>query len=518
MIPARPPAAAPLTSSARPSAASVPAGLWLVGLSLPWLLLWLLPPINHDVAALLQFTDRWLAGAALYRDLIDVNPPLIFLLSAVPVALARASGLPVVVAFDLALLLFTGLVGAMLWRRAGMFADRPVVHRVLLAVVPFAVLGLGNSMAGQREQLLALAALPWLFDSALAAEGGRRRSLVAALLAAVGFCIKPHFLLIPVLVEGALLLRRGRAQLQDPLPWCFVLVPAGYALLVWRFFPAYSGVVLPLALSDYRAFGGMSGLDVLVQRQFATPLVLLLACLPLLLAGDALITTVGLAALGAVGGAVLQAKGWGYHYLPAEMLIAILVGLVVARWVGRIAAEPARAAVGVALGALVLGNAYALGTRAGPWEQLGHAGSQGAVLGSEIAAIARGQPVLVLSPAVGPIYPALLAAGAWQAMRFMTLWPLNVFYPDCGAGLGRYHDPEAMRPHERLVFEAVGADLARLHPPAIVVDRFTDMPFCGGKQFDYLEYFLREPVFAETFADYRLTRDDGRFRIFTRLD
>src|SRR5437879_5027889 len=40
----------------------------------------LAPPLNHDVAAVLSFSERWLAGEQLYSDLIDVNPPLIFVL------------------------------------------------------------------------------------------------------------------------------------------------------------------------------------------------------------------------------------------------------------------------------------------------------------------------------------------------------------------------------------------------------------------------------------------------------
>ena len=33
----------------------------------------LMPPLNHDVAAVMDFSRRWLAGEALYTDLIDVN-------------------------------------------------------------------------------------------------------------------------------------------------------------------------------------------------------------------------------------------------------------------------------------------------------------------------------------------------------------------------------------------------------------------------------------------------------------
>lgn len=48
----------------------------------------LAPPLNHDVAAVLDFSQRWLGGEHLYSDLIDVNPPLIFVLNLIPAGLA----------------------------------------------------------------------------------------------------------------------------------------------------------------------------------------------------------------------------------------------------------------------------------------------------------------------------------------------------------------------------------------------------------------------------------------------
>ena len=51
----------------------------------------LLPPLNHDVAAVLDFSRRWLGGERLYVDLVDVNPPRIFMLNLVPAAIARCS-------------------------------------------------------------------------------------------------------------------------------------------------------------------------------------------------------------------------------------------------------------------------------------------------------------------------------------------------------------------------------------------------------------------------------------------
>ncbi len=42
------------------------------------------PPLKHGVAAVLNFSERWLNREQLYVDLIDVNPPLIYVLNRTP--------------------------------------------------------------------------------------------------------------------------------------------------------------------------------------------------------------------------------------------------------------------------------------------------------------------------------------------------------------------------------------------------------------------------------------------------
>jgi len=46
-------------------------------------------PINHDSGWYLYAAGAFMDGAKIYRDLIDINPPLIFWLNIPPVWLAR---------------------------------------------------------------------------------------------------------------------------------------------------------------------------------------------------------------------------------------------------------------------------------------------------------------------------------------------------------------------------------------------------------------------------------------------
>jgi hypothetical protein len=496
---------------------AVPAGAWLALASLPWALLWLLPPMNHDVAALLQFTGQWLAGERLYVDLVDVNPPLVFLLYALPVGVARLLGVSVVPLFVLLLLAFVATVAAAVWRRrSGLGAAATLV---MIALVPFVVLGLGAGMAGQREHLLALAILPWMIDAATRAEGRTppARGVPAALLAAIGLCLKPHFAAIALLIEGWLLVRRGRVALRDPVPWILLSVFVAYGGVIAVFFPAYLAHILPLVLGAYAVFGEMGPLDVLFDRAFAPTLLVLVACLPVV-ARRRTPLTVALAfgAVGAVIGAVAQAKGWPYHRLPAEMLILLLAGLLAADWLETLGPAATGAAAKLAAAMLVAGNAYAFTSREGPWRTWSHAHGPVPELAATLHREAPGQPVLALSPGVDPLYPALIDAGSHQAMRYMTLWPLQVAYRTCPADGARYRARAAMPETERRVFDEVVEDFLRRRPPVVLVDRFTDIAPCFGQEFDFLAYFLRHPRFADAFAQYRQTGMIDRFAVFTR--
>jgi hypothetical protein len=70
----------------------------------------LAPPLNHDVAAVLEFSQRWITGEGLYSHLIDVNPPLIFVLNLLPAALAALAGADAIVLLQLCILCFAAFV------------------------------------------------------------------------------------------------------------------------------------------------------------------------------------------------------------------------------------------------------------------------------------------------------------------------------------------------------------------------------------------------------------------------
>ncbi|MFC4167353.1 hypothetical protein ACFOY6_08430, partial [Pseudoroseomonas aestuarii] len=257
----------PRTSSA--SAGSSAAWLPRLPALLPalgFLAIVLAPPLNHDVAAVLDFSARMLAGERLYTGLVDVNPPLIFLLNLPAAWLAAHTPLDGPQALLLGLLLLCGgslALCAALLRAAGGRAMGAVERAVTGAVLPLLLLAAGYDF-GQREHIMAVAALPYLVLAErriLGAATPWRLAVPAVLLAALGFALKPHFLAAPALVEALVLGAglahgRGAAVLRDPVPWAMAALWALYLAAIPVFFPAYLGHVVPLVWQWYVGLDG----------------------------------------------------------------------------------------------------------------------------------------------------------------------------------------------------------------------------------------------------------------------
>ena len=141
-------------------------------------------PLKDDIAWLLYVARRWMAGRELYIDVVEVNPPLIVWISAIPLEIAR--WLNVDTQFVAMPVFVAGVLGCAWWTasllraRGGIFAERLPVF----AAIGSALLILPAADLGQREHLLVAAFLPYLvlFAGSLDAEGiavADRRSMPA---------------------------------------------------------------------------------------------------------------------------------------------------------------------------------------------------------------------------------------------------------------------------------------------------------------------------------------------------
>ncbi|MEL7234496.1 MAG: hypothetical protein AAGK74_08370, partial [Chloroflexota bacterium] len=202
--------------------------------------------IDHDASWFLHVANLMLGGAVPNIDIIDINLPMIQYISIVVVLLSRMTGLTQAMAllfFVFGLSVYSSLMVRYLLGRYG-FNGRGAGYASLAALV-ISLLTLhfkATRYYAQREHIFILLLLPG-FALRFARWQNREVPLWLALLvgflAAVGVCIKPHFLLLALLPELYWLAvhRRLRPALA-PEVWVFGVVGLVYLLHPYLVYPA----------------------------------------------------------------------------------------------------------------------------------------------------------------------------------------------------------------------------------------------------------------------------------------
>jgi hypothetical protein len=118
--------------------------------------------LNHDTAWFLYVAHGLLDGGELYRDFVEVNPPLGIWLTVPVVMLSRAIGLAPIETLYGVFFAITALSLLLAWRYLAMIRGLPKWTAGLVLFLLAAVfLFIPASAFAQREHLLTLLFLPW---------------------------------------------------------------------------------------------------------------------------------------------------------------------------------------------------------------------------------------------------------------------------------------------------------------------------------------------------------------------
>ena len=498
----------------------------LIVLPIVWLAGYFFPPINHDVDAILDVSSRWVNGERLFVDVIDENLPLTFVVHALPVLTAKI--LPGDPTFWFTAWVVAGIF-ASFWAcrrlvRLVPSADHALTEALLPPVLLFLFTVLPNEHFGQREHILFVASAPYMIASMARAEGvalGRGSSIAIGLVAGVAMAMKPHYLAIPAAVELYLLVRRGwRTTLTDAIPWAIGLVAVAHFIAMFTIFRAYGTFVMPLAVEAYAPIGDAGWREVLTSNVLGPTLIALLifGLIAVVFTKTMAARVVVVFGVGAALSAIAQAKGWPYHVLPALSAAILLAALTVSQTVDRylpISRSAHRVPVAVISATLMVLLYFQAALYTPPfYKQRQFEDSIGGRLQHIIEQNAPHRTILALSPGIYPLWPMINYIGGRMTMRFLSMWVLQGVYATCDEFPDLYNPPDIMGDTEKMVFDMVSEDFAREQPDLLIVDRIAGVPRCQGKEFDYLEYFLQNKVFADAFEHYEHLMDFDRYRIY----
>lgn len=439
--------------------------------------------VDSDVSWHLWIAHQVNGGAHLYRDIVEVNPPLWFWMALPLDALASALGPRVEAIAVIAIGVACALA---LTATARLIAGTAAQRTLLMCYAALVLTAMPWMHAGQREQIVLIATLPYAALAALRRNGGTAPWALAAGVgvgAALGFALKPYFLLVPLLLELWLFVSCRRSW-RPFRPETLALAATGlvYALAIATFAQDYLTLTLPLVRLAY----GVTGAPHFVNLFQPFVLVALAALALAATQGrgtDSLTRALLVAAAAFAAVYFIQGKGWTYHAIP--LLGCASLALAVALGSGEPATRATRLAAPAVLALpLLLAFAEARGEPA-PGDDLVQA-VDGMHAGDSVGFIAT-DPALAWS--------IVLQHRVAYPSRYMGFWMMRAVAANEEAG-GR--DKRLSNLGRQVVAETV-ADFRCLPPRRIIVAR----PRPGEEGFDILPFFNRDPAFRELLAHYR---------------
>ena len=458
--------------------------------------------LSHDDSWYLIATRKFIEGARLYVDVMEVNPPLNFYLTAPALYLADLSGLSDTVAYVLQVCVLGGLSGLWLTR---VVLRSDLDRREQAALVAVGLIGLfllPISEFAQREHLLLVFALPYFMLLVVGPDRiaiGRAEQFAIGLAGMLGLALKPHFLLIPAAIAIVGPWRGLPRRMFAPANLGLAAGLLAYALFTLAAHPEYFSGILGVASKIYGAFG-RSTFSVLARWE-TVAVVLFALYVRGRLAGDATAQRLSAATGAAFLAYLAQFKGWNYHLIPFDFFIGATVVWIAVHAPAPRSGKLARGATAAAIVACTLG----VQLERGPYDPV------------STRAFApfierKGETIMVYSTNVSAAFPFVNAVEGTWASRYPAQWTIPGAYrelqsPRC------LESGDPCAEYRRILEDTRVADtedLVRYRPDLVFVEVRENKSYFGGVPFDFLVFLKEDPSFAREWAHYRKVGSVGK--------
>lgn len=457
---------------------------------------------NHDIAWLLELSQRMLSGGKYYTDFYELNPPLY------PILLLPVDLLSRLTAAAPYTILIIGVSGLLYYVSLRLFASLAVITpgvgfrgRIALAVCLQAQLFfLPGYDFGQRDPVALCLILPllcWLSvePAALRASGA---IVLASVLAAIGVLIKPYLAgAVILLVVVRVLATRRVVELLVPVVLPALLVTAAYVVLIFQVFPEWL-VMAHVASDSYQMYDTYE----YVPKWFSSALVLI----ALLAAANEYLQTSPTArrairyfvavAAGALLSYLVQHKGFSYHLVPAKIMLGLLLVITAVALVQRLKPVPPGPGRVYLEGALVVNLAMSLVAFGEDIRSLTMPRGQArfyARLAASLTDLHAGNRLFFFSTSLGPEFPLNLYYHFTPSSRFPCLWTLPaVLAPRAHQAT---NDSAELR-------NLVAQDFGRWQPTAFIVNESPHKQAIAGN-FEFLPWFRQDPALRDILERYQ---------------
>ena len=445
--------------------------------------------VDSDVAWQLWIAGRIHAGANLYTDIIETNPPLWFWM-ALPVdrvaALLHLRIEPVLISA------IGGLSALALAATDRLVRDMPPGRRaLLLAYAALCLMAIPWLHVGQREQIALIGTLPYAALVAARRERKSVSSLLAGLIgvgAGLGFALKHYFLLVPLLLELWLVAGKPR-QWRPVRPETVAIASVGvaYVAAVLLLEPDYLTTIFPLLRVAYGEVGAPS-----VRYLFGPYAMVGMVTLALVGSQAKLLrgkeapfaAALFIASLGYAVAYFVQLKGWAYHAIPLVGCASLALTALLAQ-----SSAPLRMLRVTAPALLSLPLFLAA-------DDARRSDLPSPDLVGAVAGLHPGDTVGFVTSETAIPWAITLQGQYRYASRYNGFWMMPAIARNEHGGAP---DPRLVQLGRKIVADTV-ADFTCLPPKRIIVWRSRD----ASSGSDILPFFLRDPDFAALLAHYKV--------------
>lgn len=460
--------------------------------------------LSWDIGWLVHATNRMIMGGNYTQNFFETNPPLILYLYLPPILLHKL--LPIKLALCLRgyffLLAALSLFQCHQWCKKLFSKSDPTIINWITITLSIVYLILPLYELGQRDHLLILFTMPYLLMVVYRLQDKKvnlTTSMATGLMGAIGFAIKPHFLLTPLLIELYCIFKKKNFRFFWR-PEIVVLLGfvTAYLLSIYLIHRDYYDYILPYTMRlYYQAVSMPYGNLIAYPSAFF--------CLfPFFLApwmgrfsstGSALIPIFFLALLDYYIAYIMQRTTFYYHIIPPLSMATLLMTLLFRHTLQGIPIQVSK--IGEAVFAGLLGATLFV-LPAYSWIQIytiwhRHPANIAGLV-DFLRAHAKAKPVYFFTSTTVYTFPTVDDAGVKYASRFPFLWMV--------AGL--VNDEQAPHRHadkKRLV-QMICEDFQKNTPALVLIDIDPKKPYIARDNFDYLKYFGEYSAFATEWKNY----------------
>lgn len=458
-------------------------------------LLWLIPT-HVDIAWFSDATARWLDGEILYKEVVDMNLPMIFFINVPSAIIAKTLQVPILFGYKLFTSILSGIICiyiALLFKRSTL-SNSQIKTLSIVMVSSFFILF--ARQLGQREYWAIILTLPFIVSHIpnIYKKITRNERILIGILLSIGVSIKVTFLLLTIIFFIAFPKVRQHLYATYLISTAFILTSVAGIFL---FFPHYTNI-LQISLDTY--------------GRYHTPhliLIILLSLLPLtsifLYLGTpskSHMKPLMLSTLAFTLSALTQNKGWMEHFFPANILAMLTLTAFYfdqnntpTNLIKATAIMPI-----VFLAALQVTDAriYLLFHREHP---------RFVETKAFLDTHAEGESVYVFTTNMDGVYQIIHESKAKSASRFNAFWMLPGIILDAD-----YHSQEV----KQYLFAAVAEDIEKNRPKYIFFDTQPQAKL-NNVYFNFMEYFNQDGAFHKLIENYAFTSNQYGFSIYQHL-